>query len=410
MTKIAETRPHARITTSAHLDYERVAFKNDFEIQNQSELYHLSDLMLKAKMISMSEFRVLTIIIKRSGFDNDIHGGLFFARNSYIAKEAALSEESCASRLLRGLRDKGIITALDSSNCSRGEQNFGYSLNICHARFVELKQAAEGKLRDFDRIRLLRKKYQSCKKRIPAMLQLEQFIGFEELLLSQWEEAVELVNNTKERLKKVSASIYADAITILQMAIDKVNKDVSETLKQEDMSCGHDNSPIHNTNTTLNSAVYCSNKMNSANAEHSNSLNAANRGKALEDDKDENSESTSDHVTLGMVFTACPSLKDTHGNYTKNWGDFIKHNETLRLYLGISPSLMQRAQKVLPAEFLGVAMAIVLQKTTDNEVSSPGGYFKGMIDKAHNGDLHLAPTIHGLMQKSISNGMSDSLQ
>lgn len=410
MQEYQKTRPHARITNAEHLKFERRAKKNDYEIQPIQELYYLNDLLLKARMITLSESRVLTIIIKRTGYDNDLYGGLFFARNSHIAREAALSDDSCASRLLRGLRDKGIITAIDSPNCSRGDQNFGYSLNICHARFDELKQAANDELQDYDRLRLLRKQYQTFKKRIPAMLQLEQFHSFKELLLSQWEEAIELVEATKKKLKKVSSQVYMKAITILQMAIDKVNWEADKELDKEDMSCGHDNSPIRNTNTTFNPSVYCNNERHSANAEHSDFNDTANRGEALKYDKREKFEDTSEHIDLGMVFTACPALKEISGDYIKSWKDFANNNERIAIYLGISPDLMNRAKSILPQEFIGVALAVVLQKTNEGEINSQGGYFKGMIDKAAKGELHLAPTIHGLLHKTLMRSHNGSSQ
>lgn len=46
-----------------------------------------------------------------------------------------------------------------------------------------------------------------------------------------------------------------------------------------------------------------------------------------------------------------------------------------------------------------VALALVFEKHSSGEVASPGGYLRGMIEKAGAGELHLERSFYGRLKR-----------
>ena len=66
--------------------------------------------------------------------------------------------------------------------------------------------------------------------------------------------------------------------------------------------------------------------------------------------------------------------------------------------LGISEHAWNEAKSVLGNQMAAVAFAVIAEKHASGEVRSPGGYLRGMVEKARIGTLNLDRTIFGLAQ------------
>lgn len=80
-----------------------------------------------------------------------------------------------------------------------------------------------------------------------------------------------------------------------------------------------------------------------------------------------------------------------------DWQDMETLADDLRHEMGISVSTWQIGQKILGFQLAPLSMIIVYLRWRTDIVYKPGGYFRGMIKKGKKGDLHLMPSIYGLV-------------
>ena len=78
------------------------------------------------------------------------------------------------------------------------------------------------------------------------------------------------------------------------------------------------------------------------------------------------------------------------------WPDIVEAADWLRHDLGVSKALWGDACLVMGREQAAVAIAIVSAKPVGHFTSTPGGYFKGMVDRARAGTLNLSRTVWGM--------------
>ncbi|HVA89067.1 MAG TPA: plasmid replication protein RepC, partial [Chloroflexota bacterium] len=91
-----------------------------------------------------------------------------------------------------------------------------------------------------------------------------------------------------------------------------------------------------------------------------------------------------------------PRLRDYLASPTPTWPEVVDAADWLRGDLGVSKPLWGEACLAMGREEAAIAVAIVSAKSPDHFLSSPGGYFHGMVAKAKVGELNLARTIWGL--------------
>jgi replication initiation protein RepC len=91
-----------------------------------------------------------------------------------------------------------------------------------------------------------------------------------------------------------------------------------------------------------------------------------------------------------------PKLKPYLRRPNPSWSDIVDAADWLRHDLGISKSLWGDACLTMGRDLAAVALAIVSTKQPDHFRTSPGGYFRGMVDKAKAGKLHVDRTVWAL--------------
>ena len=103
-------------------------------------------------------------------------------------------------------------------------------------------------------------------------------------------------------------------------------------------------------------------------------------------------------LDVPTIMQACPEFatwaRDL-GGYLKDWGDVYRVAGRLRPMIGVSEHAWLAAQEGLGKQAAAAAMVLVFDKHAKGEVASPGGYLRGMVEKAGAGELHLERSIYG---------------
>jgi replication initiation protein RepC len=103
-------------------------------------------------------------------------------------------------------------------------------------------------------------------------------------------------------------------------------------------------------------------------------------------------------LDLPTIMQACPEFASwarNMGGFLKDWGDLHRVAGQLRPMIGISEHAWNVAQDRMGTQVATAAFALVFEKHSAGEVSSPGGYLRGMVEKAGAGELHLERSFYG---------------
>ena len=97
---------------------------------------------------------------------------------------------------------------------------------------------------------------------------------------------------------------------------------------------------------------------------------------------------------------ACPQFAEMSRSlcgYLKDWNDVHRASGQLRAVAGISEDAWNVAQRTFGPEVAAAVIALIYDKHATGEVLSPGGYLRGMVEKARAGELHLERSFYGRM-------------
>lgn len=103
-------------------------------------------------------------------------------------------------------------------------------------------------------------------------------------------------------------------------------------------------------------------------------------------------------LDIPTVMQACPefaSWAHNLGGYLKDWGDIHRIVGQLRPMIGVSEHAWNVAQDRLGPQMATACLILVFDKHCAGEVSSAGGYLRGMVEKAGAGELHLERSFYG---------------
>ncbi len=120
--------------------------------------------------------------------------------------------------------------------------------------------------------------------------------------------------------------------------------------------------------------------------------------KGLEDWVAKTRKSQGAALDLPTVMQACPEFASwarNMGGYLKDWGDLYRVAGQLRPMIGVSEHAWHVAQDRLGKQVATAALVLVFEKHCAGEVASPGGYLRGMVEKAEAGELHLERSFYG---------------
>lgn len=103
-------------------------------------------------------------------------------------------------------------------------------------------------------------------------------------------------------------------------------------------------------------------------------------------------------VDIPMLMASCPHFADmarATGGYLRDWNDVHRAAANLRPIVGISEDAWNVANRVLGPAVAAASIALILDKSTTGEVRSPGGYLRGLVERAQVGELHLDRSFYG---------------
>jgi replication initiation protein RepC len=103
-------------------------------------------------------------------------------------------------------------------------------------------------------------------------------------------------------------------------------------------------------------------------------------------------------IDIPLLMASCPHFaemaRSTQG-FMRNWNDVHRAAAALRPMVGISEDAWSVANKVLGPAVAAASIALILDKSTNGEVKSPGGYLRGLVERAQIGELHLDRSFYG---------------
>ena len=67
--------------------------------------------------------------------------------------------------------------------------------------------------------------------------------------------------------------------------------------------------------------------------------------------------------------------------------------------IGITDEAWHVATRILGHAVAAVAVALICDKYEGGEIRSPGGYLRGIVERARSGELHLDRSIFGRLSK-----------
>ena len=111
-------------------------------------------------------------------------------------------------------------------------------------------------------------------------------------------------------------------------------------------------------------------------------------------------------VTPKFVLTVSPELKPYIFTASPSWADIVEAANGLRQQLGISRPAWIDACQAMGRYQAATAVAVIAAKR--ETIRSPGGYLRGMIGRAQNGELHLSNSLWGLARRERSPGTYDA--
>lgn len=109
-------------------------------------------------------------------------------------------------------------------------------------------------------------------------------------------------------------------------------------------------------------------------------------------------------VSLGLLAVACREAQTFTGVKFETWAGVAQAGETLRRMIGLSDAGWQDGLSRVGRHAASAIVATVLEKSLrDPElISKPGGYFRAMVDRASEGELHLVRSLFGLADAALS--------
>ncbi|MWD29918.1 replication protein C [Aquicoccus sp. SCR17] len=354
---------------------------------------------------------------------------IVWASNAYLMEQTGFSL-SALKRHARRLAEIGVISFQDSPNGKRwGRRDaegriveaYGFDLSPLSARVEEFEELHADLQAERELCQRLKRQITVARRMIRARIEAAvssalrgpwtQFTGlFEELLdrLPRRHEASEqlarLLMWFKELQERVEAA-YLKATEVAQIVENtpKTREEVSE--KTQEMNPREVISDPH---------ILITNQLDpvTRNSSENEEVAAVVPNAQPEDQVDRELEEWVAEVRkkraaldLPTVMQACPEFASwarNMGGFLKDWGDLLRVAGQLRPMIGISEHAWNVAQDRMGTQVATAAFALVFEKHSAGEVASPGGYLRGMVEKAGAGELHLERSFYGRLSEQAA--------
>ncbi len=348
---------------------------------------------------------------------------IVWASNAYLMEQTGFSL-SALKRHARRLAESGVIAFKDSPNGKRwGHRDadgviveaYGFDLSPLSARIEEFEQLHAELQVERALCQRLKRQITVARRMIRARIEAAisgtlrgpwaQFTTlFEELLgrLPRRNVASETLERLLAWFRELQArveSAYLKA-TRADQVVENTSEISGKTVKQtQEMNPREVISDPH---------ILITNQLDPVTCKYSETENAAAMvpnappeeqiDRELEEWVAETRKKRGAALDLPTVMQACPEFASwarSMGGYLKDWGDLHRVAGQLRPMIGISEHAWNLAQDRLGPQIATAALVLVFDKHAAGEVASPGGYLRGMVEKAGAGELHLERSFYG---------------
>ena len=357
---------------------------------------------------------------------------IVWASNAYLMEQTGFSL-SALKRHARRLAEAGVIAFKDSPNGKRwGHRDtdgviveaYGFDLSPLSARVEEFEEL-------YGFLKAERALCQQLKRQITVarrMIRARIEAALQDALSGAWTRYLELFEGLLARLPRSNAASetlerllgwFKDlqarveqaylkavgAVDVVENSIktgEQVSNETQEMNPKEVISDPHIlvtnqlNPVISNSSENEDAAGVVTAKQTQAHVERSDQ--EAERADELKTPRGV-------AVDVATVMQACPEFASwarNLGGYLKDWGDVYRAAGQLRPMIGISEHAWLSAQEQMGKQRAAAAFALVFDKHTSGEVGSPGGYLRGMVEKAGAGELHLERSFFGRLSEQAA--------
>ncbi|WP_204114535.1 plasmid replication protein RepC [Shimia biformata] len=347
---------------------------------------------------------------------------IVWASNAYLMEQTGFSL-SALKRHARRLAEIGVISFQDSPNGKRwGRRDaegriveaYGFDLSPLSARVEEFEELHTDLQAERELCQRLKRQITVARRMIRARIEAAvssalrgpwtQFTGLFEELLDRLprrhetsEQLVRLLTWFKELQERVEAA-YLKATEGVQPVENTPETKAQVFEKTQKMNPREAISDPHILITNqLDPVTRNSSEKEEAAAVVPNAHTEDRVDKELEDWVAEVRKKRT-ALDLPTIMQACPEFASwarNLGGFLKDWGDLHRVAGQLRPMIGISEHAWNAAQDRMGTQVATAAFALVFEKHSTGEVSSPGGYLRGMVEKAGAGELHLERSFYG---------------
>ena len=348
---------------------------------------------------------------------------IVWASNAYLMEQTGFSL-SALKRHARRLAEIGVIAFKDSPNGKRwGHRDqdgviveaYGFDLSPLSARVEEFEQLHAELQVERELCQRLKRQVTVARRMIRARIEAAvsgalrgpwaQFTSLFEELLDRLPRR-NVASETLERLLAWFRDLQerVEAAYLKAIRTDEVVENTAKTCEQvseqtQEMNPREVISDPHILITKqLNPVISNSSEKEEAAAVVPNAPPEEQVDRELEDWVAETRKKRGAALDLPTVMQACPEFATwarNMGGYLKDWGDLHRVAGQLRPMIGISEHAWNLAQDRLGPQIATAALVLVFDKHAAGEVASPGGYLRGMVEKAGAGELHLERSFYG---------------
>ncbi|WP_299960934.1 plasmid replication protein RepC [uncultured Roseobacter sp.] len=348
---------------------------------------------------------------------------IVWASNAYLMEHTGFSL-SALKRHARRLAETGVISFKDSPNGKRwGHRDadgriieaYGFDLSPLSARVEEFEQLQAELQAERALCQRLKRQITVARRMIRARIEA----AFSGTLRGPWEHLSGLFEDLLDRLPRRNTASETlsrllawfrelqervEGAYLKAVRVDEVVENTAESIEQvsektQEMDPREVNSDPHILTTTQLKSVTCNrSEIEQAAGVVPNVRPEERVEKELEDCGVETRKKRGAALDLPTVMQACPEFASwarNVGGYLKDWGDLHRVAGQLRPMIGVSEHAWNLAQDRLGPQIATAALVLTFDKHCAGEVASPGGYLRGIVQKAGAGELHLERSFYG---------------
>ena len=348
---------------------------------------------------------------------------IVWASNAYLMEQTGFSL-SALKRHARRLAEIGVISFKDSPNGKRwGHRDadgriieaYGFDLSPLSARVEEFEQLQAELQAERELCQRLKRQITVARRMIRARIEAAshaalrgpwtQLTGLFEDLLGRLPRR----NTASETLERLLAWFRelqerVEVTYLKAVRADEAVENTAEIIEQasektQEMNPREVNSEPHILITTQLNPVTCNrSETEQAAGVVPNAPPEEQVDRELEDWVAETRKKRGAALDLPTVMQACPEFASwarNMGGYLKDWGDLHRVAGQLRPMIGVSEHAWNLAQDRLGPQIATAALVLTFDKHCAGEVASPGGYLRGIVQKAGAGELHLERSFYG---------------